>query len=72
MVDQTSRPRSMKKYILIGGIAIAAVVGVLATLSYMADNQRVSQVSSTTGSNAAVTGAIHPSISADPNALLHN
>lgn len=57
----------MKKYILIGGIAVAAVVGVLAALSYMADNQRVSQVSSTTGSNAAVTGTIPTAISADPN-----
>ena len=67
MVDQASQPHSIKKYILIGGIAVAAVVGVLAALSYMADNQRASQVSSTTGSNAAITGAIPTAISANPN-----
>ena len=46
MVDQTSRPRSVKKYVIAGGIGAVVLVGVLVAVSYMSQPK----ISNTSGS----------------------
>lgn len=59
MVDQTSRPHSIKKYVIAGGIGIAAFAGVLIAVAYMIQPPQVKQDSSNVAPvpQGATTGA---------------